>query len=100
MNSLGGNAYEAACARLKKILIASAVCALLSVLLPSAYPAARLAATLATLLLFVAAIVVILRDCRCPHCGKTIFFGALSATVCPHCKRSLKTGKKLKKSKK
>ena len=35
--------------------------------------------------------------CRCPHCGKRIMLGALSATVCPRCHRNLATGKKTKK---
>lgn len=100
MNPLGASAYEAACGRLKKLLIASAVCVLFSVLIPNAYPIAKLAATLSTLLLFISALVVIVRDCRCPHCGKVIFLGALAATVCPRCKRSLRTGNKLKKSRK
>ncbi len=33
--------------------------------------------------------------CRCPHCGKAIVSGVLVLKVCPKCKRSLITGKKV-----
>ena len=35
--------------------------------------------------------------CRCPHCGKRILNGVLVVKVCPRCKRSLATGKKVKR---
>ena len=60
----------------------------------------RLECALFTLLLFAAMVFIIVRDCRCPYCGKIIFLGALSATHCPRCRRSLTTGKKYRKSKK
>lgn len=100
MNNLGASNYESARTRLRNILIASLLAAALSVLIPGSYGALRLALTMATILLFISAIVVIVRDCRCPHCGSVIFFGALRASTCPRCKRSLTTGKKQKKSKK
>ena len=53
---------------------------------------------LRTVILFVVMVYIICTECRCPHCGKIIFFGALAATYCPRCKRSLMTGKKQKKS--
>ena len=53
---------------------------------------------LITVILFVVMVYIICTECRCPHCGKIIFFGALAATYCPRCKRSLMTGKKQKKS--
>ena len=44
----------------------------------------------------VGVVVVALRFCRCPHCGKRIINGVLVLKVCPKCKRSLITGKKVK----
>ena len=35
--------------------------------------------------------------CRCPHCGKHILNGVLVVKICPKCKRSLTTGKKVKR---
>ena len=35
--------------------------------------------------------------CRCPHCGKRIMLGTLTATICPRCHRSLSSGRKMKK---
>lgn len=98
MNTLGASNYESARKRLRTVLISAAVTATASVLTPAAYSQFKLAVTFATLLLFAAVIVVIVRDCRCPHCGKIIFLGALSATHCPRCKRGLTSGKKQKKS--
>ncbi len=48
----------------------------------------------------IALIVVIVRDCRCPGCGRRIIGGVLVTTVCPACKRNLYTGEKLKKARK
>ena len=36
--------------------------------------------------------------CRCPHCGKSIIAGALTVRVCPSCRRDLRSGKKVRKS--
>ena len=48
-------------------------------------------------LIIAAVIYVMVKYCRCPHCGKRIMFGVLKITVCPSCRRSLITGKKAKK---
>ena len=45
----------------------------------------------------IATVVVLYRFCRCPYCGKRIIAGALAVTSCPACRRSLSTGKKMKK---
>ena len=52
-----------------------------------------------TVAAFIAAILIVFKYCRCPHCGKVIFLGVLSVTTCSRCKRNLVTGKKVKKSK-
>ena len=62
-------------------------------------PYLQLFFSMATVILFIATVVIIVRECRCPHCGKVIFLGVLAVTSCPKCKRSLTTGKKVKKSK-
>ncbi len=36
--------------------------------------------------------------CRCPSCGRHIIAGALAVRVCPSCHRDLRSGKKVKKS--
>ena len=83
----------------KKTMISTAVCCVLSVL--AQFFSQSLVALFggATLILFIATVVIIVRECRCPHCGKVIFLGVLAVTSCPKCKRSLTTGKKVKKSK-
>ena len=83
----------------KKTMISTAVCCVLSVL--AQFFSQSLVALFggATLILFIATVVIIVRECRCPHCGKVIFLGVLAVTSCPKCKRNLTTGKKVKKSK-
>lgn len=98
MANLGGNSYEMAKKRLRTVMIAAAMACVGSLLTPADYLPLKLFFTIATILLFATLVFIIVRECRCPHCGKIIFFGALSATHCPRCKRSLTTGKKQKKS--
>ena len=44
------------------------------------------------------ALYFIFRYCRCPYCGKQIFFGVSKATSCPRCRRNFLTGKKVKRN--
>lgn len=83
---------------LKKLLIATAVGCVISFIAPK-YSYAQLALLCITTILFITAIVTIIKYCRCPSCGKTIFFGVLAVHSCPRCHRNLVTGKKMKKSK-
>ena len=82
----------------KKTMLSTVVCCVLSVLAQFVSPALVALFGGATLLLFIATVAIIVRECRCPHCGKVIFLGVLAVTACPKCKRSLTTGKKVKKS--
>ena len=54
--------------------------------------------SLLTVGLFIGAVVIVVKYCRCPHCNRVIFLGVMALTTCPGCKRSLVTGKKVKKS--
>ena len=49
--------------------------------------------------LLIAMLVCAWRFCRCPYCGKRIIAGALAVTTCPSCRRDLKSGRRVKKSK-
>ena len=82
----------------RKTMYSAAGCCVLSLLgsFISAYMQIFFAGAAA--ILFVVTIVIIVRQCRCPHCGKIIFMGVLAVTACPKCKRNLTTGKKVKKS--
>ena len=100
MSNLGGNSYESARSRLKTMMLAAILSCAGSLLTPQDYIRLKLFFTVATVILFATMVYIIVRECRCPHCGKIIFVGALSATHCPRCKRSLTTGKKQKKSRK
>ncbi len=47
-------------------------------------------------LFFILAAAVIVVFCKCPHCGKRVFFGMLKYKTCPNCKHDLVTGEKTK----
>ena len=98
MRNLHASNYENARGHLRTVMIAAAVFCILSIAIPAAYALFKLAAMLITILLFAAMVYVICTECRCPHCGKNIFLGALAETYCPRCKRSLMIVKKQKKS--
>ena len=98
MSNLGASNYETAKGHLRTAMIAAAVFCVLSLATPAAFALFKLAFMVITVILFAAIIYIICTECRCPHCGKIIFLGALAATYCPRCKRSLMTGKKQKKS--
>ncbi len=83
----------------KKTMFSALGCCILSVVGKFINPYMQIFFTGATLILFVMTIVIIVRQCRCPHCGKIIFLGVLAVTACPKCKRNLTTGKKVRKSK-
>lgn len=100
MSDLGGNSYEQAKGRLRTVMLGAILACAGSLLTPQSFLTLKLFFTVATVALFVVTVYIILHDCRCPHCGKIIFLGALSATHCPRCRRSLTTGKKQKKSRK
>lgn len=82
---------------LKKLLIIMAVTAVGSLLVNGII---QNVLVWATIIMFCASIWILVKYCRCPHCGNTIFLGVLAIKQCPHCKHDLATGRKLKKSKK
>ena len=81
----------------KKLVIGAVICCALTLVFQASY--VQIGFMVAGVGMLVAAIVVIVRDCRCPHCGKVIFLGVLAVKNCPNCKRNLVTGRKAKKKK-
>lgn len=84
-------------ARMIKMLIITAVCMVLSLVFPRG-SMIGVATLWLTIISFAATVWVVYRYCRCPNCGKIIFFGVAVIKVCPRCHRSLTSGKKVKKS--
>ena len=83
---------------LKKVIMATVVCCVLSVVFRENVTLQGIFAA-ATLILFFAGVYIDYKHCRCPHCGKVIFLGVLAVKACPKCKRNLVTGKKVKNMK-
>lgn len=42
-----------------------------------------------TVLLFAAGLLIVVLWCRCPHCGRRLFYKMFQLKVCPGCKRRL-----------
>lgn len=82
---------------LKKILFAAVGTSVVTLIVRD-NPTMQTVFAALTVLLFLTAIAVVAKYCRCPHCGRVIFLGVLAISTCPGCKRSLVTGKKVKKS--
>ncbi len=82
---------------MKKLLICTVALALLAFVFQSNQTVSTVL-TVATLVLFASVLYIMIKFCRCPNCGKVIFLGVLAVNTCPKCKRSLVTGKKVKKS--
>ena len=80
------------------LLALSIVAALAGWLLYAENSTAQVLCIVLSLAMMIALVVTILRDCRCPHCGKRILAGALAVKVCPSCHRDLRSGKKVKTS--
>ena len=84
----------------RKVMYSALGCAVLSIVGNYLkFPYVQLFFAVTTIVLFIASIVIIVRECRCPYCGKIIFLGVLAVTACPKCRRNLTTGKKTKKTK-
>ena len=49
-----------------------------------------------SLISMVLALVILFGLCRCPWCGKRITTGLMKVEICPHCRRDIDTGVKVK----
>lgn len=59
----------------------------------------RTAASVTAMILILIAVIIVYTYCRCPYCGKRIFFGVAKVKYCPACRRDLESGKKVSKKK-
>jgi len=84
----------------KTLIICSMVMCILGLFLTDeSYLMFREGLTIGAFLCLLIALFVILTYCKCPYCGKRIFFGATKVVYCPNCRRNLETGKKVSKRK-
>ena len=99
MNDFQGNSFETGRTRLKYILIFELIVTVCTLFIPETVTGPRAVLSVLVILGFIAAIYTLVKDCRCPYCNRVIFMGVLNVRECPHCRRNLITGKKMKKSK-
>lgn len=81
------------------VLIALVLCVLGLTMTGTEMTTIRTASSLTALILIIIAVVLVVLYCRCPYCGKRIFFGVAKVKYCPDCRRDLETGKKVSKKK-
>lgn len=81
----------------KKIAILVALFAGFGILLGFINPLYQMVVSIFAVILMITLFVVVYKRCVCPHCGKHIVLGVLQATTCPRCKRSLISGRKVKR---
>ena len=51
---------------------------------------------LLSFIMMVLALMILIVFCRCPWCGKRITSGLMKIEVCPHCRRDIDTGMKVR----
>lgn len=81
----------------KTSVICAVIVCIVNIFFFPAGSAAQLVGLGVSLILMVATVVIMYKYCRCPYCGKRIMTGVLTVKVCPSCRRSLASGKKVKK---
>jgi len=92
--------FQTAARLTKTLLVCSVAFCILGLFLNSGeLVVIRMVLTILAMLMLTASIIVTLVFCKCPYCGKRIFFGASSVAYCPNCRRNLETGKKGSKKK-
>ena len=77
-------------------MVASLVCALGGMIFIRPGTQASIYVVLLALILMLLALLILFGLCRCPWCGKRITSGMMKVEVCPHCKRDIDTGLKVK----
>ena len=94
--------YESGFERGKKIvrylLVGSIACGVCALFFTQTGSPLNIALIMLSSVLLIAMLVCAWSFCRCPHCGKHIIAGALAVQVCPSCHRDLRSGKKVKKT--
>ena len=79
---------------LVKVLMAACVVLLVMSLFSGGNPAVAAMESIVSLVSLLLSFVIIALYCKCPYCGKHIYFGLLKAKYCPKCRRDLLTGTK------
>ncbi len=77
-------------------MTASLICALGGMIFIRPGSQASIYVVMLALILMTIALLILFGLCRCPWCGKRITSGMMKVEVCPHCKRDIDTGMKVK----
>lgn len=91
--------FERARTVIKSLLIAGIVVCVAALLTHSINPTIGAYLTLLGIFCVVGSLVFVFGFMKCPYCGKQIFLNCLTVKVCPHCRRHLVSGIKVKNKK-
>ena len=98
MNTRFESSFERGQTLVRYCLTGSIACGVCALFFTPTGSAANVVLIFLSMALLIAMIVCAWKFCRCPSCGKHIIAGALAVSVCPNCHRDLRSGKKVKKS--
>ncbi len=88
--------FERAQGLVKGFLYSAVGFCIVGLIVNGTYPDLAVYAVGAAILFMVLALGVVFLCLKCPYCGKQIFVKCLTIKVCPHCKRNMVTGLKVK----
>ena len=92
-----GNSFVESRELAKKLAVATLICGVGGFVASGADSTLQFVLIALTFVFCICAVYVVVRYCRCPHCGKRIFLGVLKVKTCPACHRDLESGRKAKK---
>lgn len=84
---------------IKALLLVGIVLCITALIIQGSYPVIGVYMTLGGVICVVMSLVMVFTYMRCPFCGKHFFVNCLVVKVCPHCRRHLVAGTKVKNKK-
>lgn len=84
---------------IKGLLLGGIVVCVAALLIQSLNPTLGVYLTLIGIACVIGSLVFVFTYMKCPYCGKQLFKNCLVVTVCPHCRRHLVAGTKVKSKK-
>ena len=83
----------------KGTLVAGVLLCVVALFIQKSMPGLGMLLTLSGVACVMVCLLVVITVMKCPYCGKRIFRNCLVVKVCPHCRRDLASGLKVKSKK-
>ena len=92
--------FETAKTVVKGTLLAGVLLCVIALFVQKSMPGLGMMLTFAGMGCVIVCLFFVITAMKCPYCGKRIFRNCLVVKVCPHCRRDLASGLKVKSKKK